>query len=214
MSDRRPSGSLIFAHRAECAGASRCYGRPLRLVCLLACVAASPPHEKNPRMEADARRAREFRERPGYVRGAPARRLPPFGPRPSTSRPARAPPRRWPRCSACPHRPWSGACRRAASRPRWRVAWSLRRLPAPWPGLSATSTLPCSARRPRRAAFSGACLFFTTTKFRISRLISFGFHRFAKVPHPFFANCPIFPSSRLPRTFCSARRTQPADHDA
>ena len=57
-------------------------------------------------------------------------------------------------------------------------------------------------------------LFFTTTKFRISRLISFGFHRFAKVPHPFFANCPIFPSSRLPRTFCSARRTQPADHDA
>lgn len=59
-----------------------------------------------------------------------------------------------------------------------------------------------------------ARLFFTTTKFRISRLISFGFHRFAKVPHPFFANCPIFPSSRLPRTFCSARRTQPADHDA
>ena len=58
------------------------------------------------------------------------------------------------------------------------------------------------------------CVFFTTTKFRISRLISFGFHRFAKVPHPFFANCPIFPSSRLPRTFCSARRTQPADHDA
>lgn len=57
-------------------------------------------------------------------------------------------------------------------------------------------------------------VFFTTTKFRISRLISFGFHRFAKVPHPFFANCPIFPSSRLPRTFCSARRTQPADHDA
>ena len=57
-------------------------------------------------------------------------------------------------------------------------------------------------------------MFFTTTKFRISRLISFGFHRFAKVPHPFFANCPIFPSSRLPRTFCSARRTQPADHDA
>ena len=157
MSDRRPSGSLIFAHRAECAGASRCYGRPLRFVCLCACVAASPPHEKNPRMGADARRAREFRERPGYVRGAPARRLPPFGPRPSTSRPARAPPRRWPRCSACQHRPWSGACRRAASRPRWRVAWSLRRPPAPWPGLSATSTLPCSARRPRRAAFSGAC---------------------------------------------------------
>ena len=62
--------------------------------------------------------------------------------------------------------------------------------------------------------FDGVRLFFTTTKFRISRLISFGFHRFAKVPHPFFANCPIFPSSRLPRTFCSARRTQPADHDA
>lgn len=60
----------------------------------------------------------------------------------------------------------------------------------------------------------GGAVFFTTTKFRISRLISFGFHRFAKVPHPFFANCPIFPSSRLPRTFCSARRTQPADHDA
>ncbi|MGN8904697.1 ATP-binding protein, partial [Collinsella sp. HCP28S3_G2] len=39
-----------------------------------------------------------------------------------------------------------------------------------------------------------ALVFFTTTKFRISRLISFGFHRFAKVPHPFFANCPIFPS--------------------
>ena len=30
-------------------------------------------------------------------------------------------------------------------------------------------------------------LFFTTTIFRISRLISFGFHRFAKAPHPFFA---------------------------
>ena len=64
------------------------------------------------------------------------------------------------------------------------------------------------------AGFEIVLLFFTTTKFRISRLISFGFHRFAKVPHPFFANCPIFPSSRLPRTFCSARRTQPADHDA
>ena len=64
-----------------------------------------------------------------------------------------------------------------------------------------------------RLRFEGL-VFFTTTKFRISRLISFGFHRFAKVPHPFFANCPIFPSSRLPRTFCSARRTQPADHDA
>ena len=38
------------------------------------------------------------------------------------------------------------------------------------------------------------CLFFTTTIFRISRLISFGFHRFAKAPHPFFANCPTFPS--------------------
>lgn len=67
--------------------------------------------------------------------------------------------------------------------------------------------------RARDVPFGGA-VFFTTTKFRISRLISFGFHRFAKVPHPFFANCPIFPSSRLPRTFCSARRTQPADHDA
>ena len=65
-----------------------------------------------------------------------------------------------------------------------------------------------------QADAQGVRLFFTTTKFRISRLISFGFHRFAKVPHPFFANCPIFPSSRLPRTFCSARRTQPADHDA
>lgn len=67
---------------------------------------------------------------------------------------------------------------------------------------------------PQSAEKAQAELFFTTTKFRISRLISFGFHRFAKVPHPFFANCPIFPSSRLPRTFCSARRTQPADHDA
>ncbi len=98
-----------------------------------------------------------IRERPGYVRGAPARRLQPFGPRPSTSRPVRAPPRRWPRCSACPHRPWRGACRRASSRPRWRACASPRRLFALWPGLSATSTLPCSARRPRRAAFSGAC---------------------------------------------------------
>ncbi len=117
---RRPSGSLIFARRAECAGASRCYGRPLRLVCLATCVAASPPHEKNPRMGADARRAREFRERPGYVRGAPARRLPPFGPRPSTSRPARAPPRRWPRSTPCRRRPSRGACRPAVSRRRWR----------------------------------------------------------------------------------------------
>lgn len=74
--------------------------------------------------------------------------------------------------------------------------WSLREL---------TSSLGIS---------KSSYVFFTTTKFRISRLISFGFHRFAKVPHPFFANCPIFPSSRLPRTFCSARRTQPADHDA
>ena len=41
---------------------------------------------------------------------------------------------------------------------------------------------------------SGLEVFFTTTIFRISRLISFGFHRFAKAPHPFFANCPTFPS--------------------
>lgn len=71
-----------------------------------------------------------------------------------------------------------------------------------------------SAARAQALADAELRVFFTTTKFRISRLISFGFHRFAKVPHPFFANCPIFPSSRLPRTFCSARRTQPADHDA
>ena len=75
---------------------------------------------------------------------------------------------------------------------------------------------PCRVRCPEHGVRTEAVpwVFFTTTIFRISRLISFGFHRFAKVPHPFFANCPIFPSSRLPRTFCSARRTQPADHDA
>ena len=72
----------------------------------------------------------------------------------------------------------------------------------------------CALACERRLEARFFTVFFTTTKFRISRLISFGFHRFAKVPHPFFANCPIFPSSRLPRTFCSARRTQPADHDA
>ena len=45
-----------------------------------------------------------------------------------------------------------------------------------------------------RHASGAETMFFTTTIFRISRLISFGFHRFAKAPHPFFANCPTFPS--------------------
>ena len=64
---RRPFGSLIFAHCAQSAVASRCYGWPLRLSCLCTCMAASPPHEKNPRMGANARRVRDFRGRPGYV---------------------------------------------------------------------------------------------------------------------------------------------------
>ena len=93
---------------------------PCRFVCLATCMAASPPHEKNPRMGANARRARGFRERPGYVGGAPARRLPPCGQRPSTSTPARALSRRWPRSTACRRRPSRAACRPAASRPRWR----------------------------------------------------------------------------------------------
>ena len=93
---------------------------PCRFVCLATCMAASPPHEKNPRLGANARRARGARERPGYVGGAPARRLPPCGPRPSTSTPARALSRRWPRSTACRRRPSRGACRPAASRRRWR----------------------------------------------------------------------------------------------
>ena len=95
---------------------------------------------------------------------------------------------------------------RREPRPKQTLTHSARYLETPKQG---KSIFISSSRRRKQHR-----LFFTTTKFRISRLISFGFHRFAKVPHPFFANCPIFPSSRLPRTFCSARRTQPADHDA
>ena len=46
-------------------------GPSVSVDCLLACVAASPPHEKIRGWGADARRARECRQRPGYVGGAP-----------------------------------------------------------------------------------------------------------------------------------------------
>ena len=62
-----------------------------------------------------------FRERPGYVGGAPARPSPLCGPRPSTSTPARALSRRSPRSTACRRRPSCAACRPASSRPRWRA---------------------------------------------------------------------------------------------
>ncbi len=142
--DRRPSGSLIFAHRAECAGASALL-RPARsrLVCLLACVAASPPHEQK---SADGGRRPSSPGIPGKTRIC-ARRSPLGAFRHSAHGPA-------PAGQLARHRDVGHAALLArivhgaapvdepASRPRWRcrlVAASTAHLPL-GPGLSATST--------------------------------------------------------------------------
>lgn len=46
VSGSTPVRRFNFAHRTECAGASRCYERLFRFGCLAMCVAAAPPHEK------------------------------------------------------------------------------------------------------------------------------------------------------------------------
>ena len=73
---QRVSGSTLvrrfnFAHRTECAGASRCYERLFRFGCLAMCIAAAPPYEKT-RGWGNACQAQGIWERHGYVGGAPA----------------------------------------------------------------------------------------------------------------------------------------------